>query len=401
MPRPNNGPRLVLKQPEGYAKAVYFIIWYERGERRERSTSTDDLEAAQDALAGHIGAKRPKREGPCDPAEYPIADALALYGAEKAAKNEDKGARAGHAIDALLGFWGGKNVAEINEHTTVGEESGYVTWRTAQWVQGIKAEEKMRRVVRDTARRELIVLRSAVQYAWKAKQIQYAPFVNIPPKSDANDVWMSPSFAAALVRSCRRAKTGHKHSVVKPYLPYYLLTMLYTGTRPGAALRLQWQPNLKGGDVDLANGVLYRAPRGQSKKNKKRQTPVPIPPRLLHLLRYVRRRTRQFVFERNGEPIKKLRRSFTTAVRDAVKNFPELDGVKITPHTARHTAATWMLQRGVETWDAAGYLGMTVETLEETYGHHSPAFMARAKNAFAKHPTGNTPATPVKRRQST
>jgi integrase len=40
----------------------------------------------------------------------------------------------------------------------------------------------------------------------------------------------------------------------------------------------------------------------------------------------------------------------------------------------RHTAATWLMQAGVDAFEAAGYLGMSVETLLEVYGHHHPAF---------------------------
>jgi hypothetical protein len=37
-----------------------------------------------------------------------------------------------------------------------------------------------------------------------------------------------------------------------------------------------------------------------------------------------------------------------------------------------------MVQRGVPPWQAAGYLGMTVRVLEQTYGHHSPDWQADA-----------------------
>ena len=45
---------------------------------------------------------------------------------------------------------------------------------------------------------------------------------------------------------------------------------------------------------------------------------------------------------------------------------------KVTPHTLRHTAATWLMQSGTDRWQAAGYLGMSVEVLEKVYGHHHP-----------------------------
>lgn len=41
------------------------------------------------------------------------------------------------------------------------------------------------------------------------------------------------------------------------------------------------------------------------------------------------------------------------------------------------------MQRGVDKWEAAGFLGMTVETLERVYGHQHPDFMRSAAEAFS------------------
>jgi uncharacterized membrane protein YjjB (DUF3815 family) len=41
------------------------------------------------------------------------------------------------------------------------------------------------------------------------------------------------------------------------------------------------------------------------------------------------------------------------------------------------------MQSGVEPWQAAGFLGMTVEMLERTYGHHSVNFQKAASTAIA------------------
>ncbi len=59
---------------------------------------------------------------------------------------------------------------------------------------------------------------------------------------------------------------------------------------------------------------------------------------------------------------------------------------KVTPHTLRHTAATWLMQRGVPLWEAAGFLGMSAEVLLSTYDHHHPDFLHGAANAItSKH----------------
>jgi integrase len=52
--------------------------------------------------------------------------------------------------------------------------------------------------------------------------------------------------------------------------------------------------------------------------------------------------------------------------------------VDATPHTLRHTRATWIMQQGdVPTWEAAGHLGMSLATLQK-YAKHSPDFQKRA-----------------------
>ena len=43
------------------------------------------------------------------------------------------------------------------------------------------------------------------------------------------------------------------------------------------------------------------------------------------------------------------------------------------------------MQRGVNLWDAAGFLGMTVQQLEQGYGHHHPAYQEEAVAALGGH----------------
>jgi hypothetical protein len=43
-----------------------------------------------------------------------------------------------------------------------------------------------------------------------------------------------------------------------------------------------------------------------------------------------------------------------------------------------HTAATRLMQAGVDEWESAGFLGMTVEMLDRVYGHHHPLEKGRA-----------------------
>jgi hypothetical protein len=94
--------------------------------------------------------------------------------------------------------------------------------------------------------------------------------------------------------------------------------------------------------VNLDHGIFYRKPIGK-RATKKRQTPAPIPPRLLtHLRRWKSRKLMATCFvEFNGKPVASVKRGFQSAVRLA-----SLPG-RVTPHTLRHTAATWLMQHGV------------------------------------------------------
>ncbi len=80
--------------------------------------------------------------------------------------------------------------------------------------------------------------------------------------------------------------------------------------------------------------------------------------------------------EWNGRPVKSVKTAFKTALRLA-----NVSG-RISPHTLRHTAATWLMQNGVDKWEAAGFLGMSVEMLDRVYGHHHPDHLRGAAHAL-------------------
>jgi hypothetical protein len=42
---------------------------------------------------------------------------------------------------------------------------------------------------------------------------------------------------------------------------------------------------------------------------------------------------------------------------------------------AHSTAATWLIQIGVNTWNAAGFLGMSEKMLRDVYSHHHPDYL--------------------------
>jgi integrase len=77
--------------------------------------------------------------------------------------------------------------------------------------------------------------------------------------------------------------------------------------------------------------------------------------------------------------------------QDGAQDGVRLAGLtgRVTPHTFRHTAATWLMQNGVSMWRAAGFLGMSVETLDRVYGHHHPDYLSDAAEAIGRKPNRN------------
>jgi integrase len=77
-------------------------------------------------------------------------------------------------------------------------------------------------------------------------------------------------------------------------------------------------------------------------------------------------------------------------VRDVDKAFRNVAHTAelpdITPHVLRHTAATWQMQLGTDPWQAAEYLGMSLKTLLENYGHHHPDYLSSPREALDRSP---------------
>jgi NAD(P)-dependent dehydrogenase (short-subunit alcohol dehydrogenase family) len=131
-------------------------------------------------------------------------------------------------------------------------------------------------------------------------------------------------------------------------------------------------------DLNVARGVFYRRADGE-RETKKQKPPVPLPPELHNHLRRWKRRGQRFAVEWYGKPVTSIAKAFRAVVKDAGL------GPDVTPHVLRHTAATWLMQAGTDPWEAAGFLGMTVETLMSRYGHHHPDYLSGARGAFSRH----------------
>jgi integrase len=82
----------------------------------------------------------------------------------------------------------------------------------------------------------------------------------------------------------------------------------------------------------------------------------------------------------DGKRIGNIKKGFEAACARA-----GLEGVS--PHTLRHTAATWIARDGAaDLSDAANYLAMSEKTLREVYRHHHPDFLREAAESIGRRP---------------
>lgn len=384
MPRPTKGARLWLQPEERAAdgKLAKRSVWVIRDGSSKRSTgcAPDDRAGAEQALANYISSKyRPVRESGRAPADIFVADVLNIYLtdiAPQTARIDEVRQR----ILKLSEWWGLKTLADVNGRAC----RDYVAWRITQPVKAARPRDGQspKLVGTASARRELEDFRAAIRHHRREGLCSEIVEVVLPPKPMARERWLTRSEVARLIWAAWRFREVQKGMETgrrsRRHIARFILVAVYTGTRSAAICSAALRPEPGRSWIDTDRGVFYRRSIGR-RETKKRQTPVRLPDRLLaHIRRWERTGTAgEAVVEWNGKAVGSIRKAFEGTVRDAGL------GPAVTPHILRHTCATWLMQAGVDLWSAAGFLGMTVQQLEATYGHHHPDFQSQPANALA------------------
>jgi integrase len=368
MPKQQSGPHLIILRQHGWKQGTFYIAFREGGRSKRAATGipASDPDQAQARFREWLGERaRAQRSGPGDPDQVRLVDVIADYvvehgGAVAAADTLALAAR------PLAYFFRDDTIATITP-TRVRQ---YWERRRGHSIKVADTEtgavEVIDRPIADgTVIRELGgTLRPAIQHAVKQRRLIAGTYhVPIPSAPPGRDYWITRSEAAGLLWETRRDKRSRLH------LPLYAQTALYTGQRRGAILDLTWR------QIDLVNGIIDFNPPGRAQTAKRRPI-IPIPRSLLAALRRAHRRaTCDFVIAYRGERILDVKTGFNSAAARA--GIPDC-----TSHTLRHTAGTWMAQRGVPLRQIAGYLGHSEQRTTELYAHHHPAYMAEARAAF-------------------
>jgi integrase len=351
-------------------RAVWIIL--DSGRHIATGCSQAEIGRAEQVLAEYITRKYQPERLERELSDIDMSDVLSIYLDDCANRHANQKRFRGR-ISRLNDFWGGRNLADV----TGASCREYVKHRGSS----------------GGARRDLEDLRAAINHHAKEGFHRGLVRVVLPAKGPARDQWLSRQQTARLLWACWRTREvqttsrgpdkGHKVNTDRyplRHISRFILIALYTGTRPGAVLTSSPVRGEGRSFADLEQGILFRLAKGKRATNK-RQPPVPLPGRLLaHMRRWVRQGlVKNYFVEWNGKPVQSIKVGFKRAL--------VLSGIKgkVTPHTLRHTAATWRMQAGVPIWETAGFLGMSPDMVEHIYGHHHPDHMRGAAEAIGRH----------------
>jgi integrase len=331
MPDPDR-PRLV--------RVAGRTAWHIYHRRRRSSTGCDHRAAAELVLARYIAELgRPQL------AVRSISGLLVRHLTEREADRRPNAERLRWAHKPLTAFFGDRPPEAIG----AADARLYARRREADGVAPA------------TIRKELQALMGALRFAHREGLIAAVPTLPMPAQPAPRERWLTREEAGALAAAC-----------VSPHVRLFVALALQTAGRAGAILGLTWDR------VDLERGRIDLRDPGVAKSRKGRAV-VPISDALRPVLIEAHAaRTCEWVVEYAGQKVASVKHAFRDAAARA-----GLAGV--TPHTLRHTAATWMAQAGVPTWQIAGYLGhSSPRMVEQVYGHHSPEHMQAAAAALAR-----------------
>jgi integrase len=379
MPRRSKGARLWLRpaRRNKTGKVIAGRIWVilDNGKHIATGCAESETKRAEEVLAAYIAQKYHPERRERDLEVIDVADVLSVYVDDCAHRHANQ--KRFHArVSRLNDFWGGMTLANV---------TGASCRRYAKHRGNLGG-----------ARRDLEDLRAAISHHAKEGLHRGLVRVVLPDKGPPRDRWLTRAEAARLLWACWRKREvqtahrgAHKGSKIETeryplrHIARFILIALYTGTRPGAVMSASFVRGTGRSYVDLDRGIFYRLAEGRRATNK-RQPPVPLPPRLLaHMRRWARLGiTKDYLVEWNGKRVQSIKVGYKRAIA-----LSALTG-KVTPHTLRHTAATWLMHAGVPIWEAAGFLGMSPAMIEQTYAHHHPTHMRGAAEAIAGRSTG-------------
>lgn len=312
----------------------YALVYRdEEGQRHRRKLDSSDLQSAK-AEAQYLWQEA--NESP-----WTIGRIVEGYVADLAQDDPPSLPRRKSAWKALQSFWQGVEPKRICPAMC-------------------RDYRKTRKVSDATARYELLMISTALNWAVDKGHIEQRPKMWLPPKT------------AHKIRHLDKADFETFFAEVRaPHVRLYVLLGLFTMARPTALLELKW------GQVDFARRQIDLNPVGRQQTAKKRPV-VSVNDELMeHLITAFKARQCDTVVEHCGRPIQSVKKAFLGA--------SERSGIKATPYTLRHTGAVWAAEAGVSMAELAQFMGHDDDrTTQRHYARFSPDYLRSVAKSISR-----------------
>jgi integrase len=225
-----------------------------------------------------------------------------------------------------------------------------------------------------TVNTELMRLRHCLKWAHDNNLIAKACKVWVPPAGKSRDRVLTPDEAFKLIQAAAEGD---------PHIGLFVALVFSTGGRHTAILDLTWdRVDFTAGTIELDENI---PPDPMNKSWRKGRAKVWMSnlARKALVRAYAGRQKSGYVIEHGGRRLKTVREGFRNAVERAGLGTYVLDSdgerafqTDITPHTIRHTAATWTYGK-VETALTAQMLGHRDERTTRMVYQHPDASKTR------------------------
>lgn len=323
----------------------YYIQWFEDGHTQRASTRTADRDEAEAVIAAFRLVK----------ADKPLSDLTVPQVLDWYWDHHGKKLMRPESVDLAIRYLKPFFGATLAENITLDMQEQYAALRRETGVGD------------ESIRRDLSVLSAACRRAVKYRKLQFAPPMLSLPPAPPRERWLTRGEVARIFRQIRKP--------VRNKIPRHVLLFariaLYTGARTGAILELTWdRVNFDAGMID------FRKPG--RRETKKRRTLTPMTPALDRMLRHAKRHSRsQFVISWAGEGVQRVAKSFISHAEKA--GFDD-----VSPHTLRHTFASWAVQKGVPIYTVGKALGQSVASTTSRYAKLAPDDVRAAMQAMRR-----------------
>jgi len=242
-----------------------------------------------------------------------------------------------------------------------------------------------------TINKEMSLLSTAIKYAKRERgwDIPNPVEGRRLSESEGRLRWLTREEAESLIEAARiPSRNGHPSN----HLADFILLALHTGCRSSELLGLEWNR------VDLHNNLILLEAE-HTKSGKRRSVPINADARVA-LLNRARYRSENcpdspWVFVHSNPRLKggrvlSVKRGFATACKRA-------GIVDCTPHTLRHTCASWLVMEGRSLMEIRDILGHSTIKMTERYAHLAPEQLREAVSVLESRRTFAVPSRPTHR----